>query len=217
MKEIDEVKVFEASDTFRKVKARNKHRCNLCGGRIEKGVNYYRYIEKETGWEQKACARHLNTKVVSQFKNRRREYAEKRERGKGIVLETDASGTRGERWAFIVYFNGQEIHRAHGYTPTQINYITPAEGYAVLMAIKWLSEEERRGKIETNLPVSIGSDNYAVLKKLDTQSERGKYRNHWHELMQALLPYRREGRLFIGLQDYSTADRYASKDAFESE
>lgn len=217
MIEIDGVKVFEGSDIFREVKAREEHICDLCGQRIEKEEKYYRYIEKQTGGERKACLRHVNTEIISQFKNRRKEYVEKRERREGIVLETDASGPEGERWAFIVYLNGEEFYRDHGYTPRQINDITPAEAYAVLMAIKWLSEEERRGKIETNLPVSIGSDNYAVLKKLDTQSERGKYRNHWHELMQALLPYRREGRLFIGLQDYSTADRYASKDAFEPE
>ena len=217
MKEIDGVKVFEDSDTFKEVKARDKHKCNLCEGIIEKGEKYCRYIEKETGWEQKACARHIDTKVVSQFNNRRREFEEKRERGKEIVLETDASGPEGERWAFIVYVNGQEVHREHGYTPNQINDITPAEGYAVIMAVKWLCEAERKGKIEMGLPVIVGSDNYPVHAKLRTQSERGKYDHLWRELNQVLLTYRKEGRLFIEFGNCSAADDYASKNAFESE
>jgi len=144
----------------------------------------------------------------------RRKYTKKREKEEEIILETDASGSSGERWAFIVYLNGREKYRDHAYTPDEICDITPAEGYAILKAIQWLQKAEKEGIVEDDLPVVVGSDNYAVGSKLETLSERGRYEWLWHELNQALLPYRRSGRLFWGIESNINADRYAKKSAF---
>jgi hypothetical protein len=220
MKEINGVILLEGFDIVRKIKAKSEHKCNLCGSTITRGENYYRYVEKVTGYERKACLMHMNEEESNQFERRRRTYTEQRKRGAEIVLETDASGSDGERWAFIAYLNGAEIHHEYNYTPPtppEINAITAAEGYAILMAIKWLSKAEARGDIETNVPVVIGSDNDPVHTKLSTQSERGKFSDLWHELNQVLLPYRQEGKLFVEGRDCSAAHRLASKDAFESE
>ncbi len=212
MLEINHVKFFEGSDNFRELKARTDHDCALCETQIFKGQVYCRYIEKTTGWERKACCRHLDEERISQFEARRKKYIEKKERGERIRLETDASGPEGERWAFIAYLNGREIFRLRGYTPSQIRWITPAEGYAILMAVEWLRKAERqKGMMKSNLPVVVGSDNDAVTSKLETQSERGGYERLWQKLNEVLLAYRRDGRLFVEIWDNSTAHSYAQK------
>ena len=211
MIEIDGVKLLEGSDRFREVKARTNKDCDLCRKEIHEGEIYYRYIEKATGWEKKACFRHLDKKRIKEWEGKRDKYAERRRRGEEIRLETDASGPEGERWAFIAYLNGREIFREHGYTPPEIKSITPAEGYAISMATEWLHKAEKEGIVKANLPVVIGSDNYAVASKLDTQSERGKYKWLWQKLNQLLLPYRGKGRLFVEAGYGNNAHGYAQK------
>jgi hypothetical protein len=217
MKEVNGVRVFEGYDNPIKVKARSEHGCDLCGNSISAGETYYRYVEKETGYERKACFKHIDAEETIRFDTRRVAYVETKRQGVEVMLETDASGIERYRWAFIAYLNGREVYRKHDYTPREVHDITPAEGYAVLMAIRWLAQAEARGDIEINLPVVIGSDNDAVHIKLSTQSERGKYSELWHDLNQALLPYRKEGRLFVEGRDCSAAHNYASKEAFEAD
>lgn len=211
MIKIDGMKFFEGSDKFREVKAGTDKNCDLCGTEIHKGEIYYRYVEKATGWEKKACFRHTDKKVIDQFKAKKKKYTERKERGQQIRLETDASGPEGERWAFIVYFGRRKIFRKRGLSPPEIKSITPAEGYAIYMAVQWLQEAEKKGIVEANLPIVIGSDNVAVASKLDTQSERGRYRWLWQKLNQVLLEYRQEGRLFVEGGSVYAADLYAQK------
>lgn len=211
MIEINGVKFFEGLDKFREVKARTNKNCDLCNKEIHKGEIYYRYIEKPTGYEKKGCSRHLDEKIIKQFETKRKKYTEKRKRGEEIWLETDASGSEGERWAFIAYLNSREIFRERGYSPPEIKSITPAEGYAIWMAMEWLRKAEKEGTVKTDLPVVVGSDNYAVASKLDTQSERGGCDWLWQKLAQVLLPYRKQGRLFVEIRDNANAHNYAQK------
>ena len=197
MVEVDGVKYLEKSDMFREVRARRSHICNLCAGEIEEREHYYRYIDKATGWEKKACSRHLDEERIRQFELRRQKYVGMRKNGKEIRLETDASGPEGERWAFVVYISHLEVCRERGNTPPEVKSITPAEGYAICRALEWLHRAERKGDIKPDLPVVVGSDNSAVATKLETQSERGKHRPIWQRLNRLLQPYRRAGRLFV--------------------
>lgn len=215
MVEINGIKTFEGYEALKEIKARSIHKCNLCNGKINKGETYYKYTEKETGWEKKACPKHVRKTLMEKYNKRRKRYATLRKQGTEIKLETDAAGNNGERWAFIAYCNNQEIYRQHGYTPSKINSITPAEGYAILKAVKWLAQAEKKGEADTNTAIVVGSDNAPLRTKLDTRSESGRYRWLWHELNQALLPYRREGRLFTGIGPPIVADYYASKEAFK--
>lgn len=211
MIEIDGLKIFEGSDKFREAWARTDENCDLCRRKIHKGETYYRYIEKSTGWEKKACVRHLDNKTIEKFETKRKKYIERKDRGERIRLETDASGPGGERWAFIAYFGGREIFRKRGLSPPEIKWITPAEGYAIYMAVRWLHEAEKKGIVESDLPIVVGSDNAAVASKLDTQSERGKYDWLWQKLNQVLLEYRQQGRLFVEGGSVYAADLYAQK------
>jgi len=217
MKEMNGTKVFEGFDRVKEAKARNSHKCSLCGKEIENGNKYFNYVERETGYEKRACSSHYNEEIMKEYKCRREKYFIVTEQIGLVELETDASGSEGERWAFIVRVKGREVYRAHGYTPQEIKDITPAEGYAILEAVRWLIEAENSGQVEKGLPICIGSDNKAVLSKLETQSERGRYSSLWQQLNEILHPWREAGRLFVGIKDYSTADRFASKEAFKSE
>lgn len=209
------MKFLNPSDTFRKVKARTEKSCTLCTEQIHGGEIYYQYIEKDTGYEKKACFRHLDEKMLSGFYVKRQQYTQRRAGGECIRLETDASGVEGERWSFVAYVNQREKIRKHGLTPSEITDITPAEGFAVLRAIEWLRNAEKRGLIPNNLPVIVGSDNAPVMLKLKTQFERGSYYSLWHKLNQALLPYRREARLFVEGGSYDQAHGYAQNSSFE--
>lgn len=211
MVEVDGVKYLEKSDMFREVKARWSHVCNLCGGEIKERELYYHYKDRATGWEKKSCARHVDEERIRQFELVRQKYIDMRQNGKELRLETDASGPEGERWAFIVYVSHFEIHRQRGCTPPEVKAITPAEGYAVCEALEWLHRAEQDGTVEADLPVIVGSDNSAVARKLQTQSEWGNYKFVWERMNQLLRPYRREGRLFIEGVYSGEAHGYAQK------
>ncbi|MBA7611912.1 hypothetical protein ES703_19143 [subsurface metagenome] len=222
MKEIDGIKYFEGWDTFRKIKTRAPHSCALCNDKIEWRNFCFKYIEKETGWEKYACLKHLNNEIIEQFEIKRSEYEKRFNRGERITLATDASGPDGCRWAFVAYYGKtisefEEIDRKHGYTPSHINAITPAEGYAILKAVEWLEEAEKKEIIPEDMPIMVGSDNFAVTTKLRTQSERGKYMKLWKKLNEALLPYR--VRLFIRVSSKGLyeADRYCQKWSLEKD
>jgi len=62
MIEINGLKLLEGFDQFRKVKARGEYSCSLCKEKIHVGEDYYWYIESKTGYEKKACFRHLDKK-----------------------------------------------------------------------------------------------------------------------------------------------------------
>jgi len=127
--------------------------------------------------------------------------------GEYLKIETDASGSWGERWAFVVFHGDKEIYRANGHTKG-CGSITPAEGFAVVKALEWLKNAE----ISPHLPIILTNDNSAVLSKLHSASERGNFQHLWHKINELLDPLRDSGHLFIRAYDTGDAHWYAQKD-----
>ncbi|MCK4364887.1 MAG: hypothetical protein KAW45_02440 [Thermoplasmatales archaeon] len=171
------------------------------------GERYIKYTERPTGWEKNACIKHFNGKKQEEWDEKRREYGKKINEGDYIMLENDASGSYGQRWAFVVFHGDKEIHRAHGYTEG-CGSITPAEGFAIIKALEWLKEAD----FSPHLPIILTNDNYAVLSKLHSGSEKGTHRDLWHQLNELFDPLRRSGRLFILGHATREAHGYAQKD-----
>lgn len=187
----------------RKVKSRNQHTCYLCGSKIEKGEEYYRYIEPSTGFERKACSRHVDDGWDREWRRRVEEWRARAER-ECILIETDAAGPNGERWAFVAFHikpeGEEELHRERGPTPAEYaTGPTPGEGFAIVKALEWHRKAEQDGKIPV-LPVVITNDNYAVVTKLQTRVTRGRYDDLWERLIELSDPYVEEGRFFAEMR-----------------
>jgi len=199
----------------REVRARSQHACYLCRATVNIGERYYKYIDPSTGWEQKACAKHVDDGRDRAWQEKRREW-EKIAKSERILIDTDASGPNGERWAFVVFHvkpgEEREICRKNGHTPPQFaRGPTPGEGFAVVKALEWLGEAERKGMVPI-LPIFMANDNFAVLRKLETRSTGGRYEELWERMAKLSDPYLKEGRFFVG-GFVGEAHSYAQKNA----
>ena len=194
------------------VKARSSHKCSLCDRTINPGEIYFKYINPKTGWEMKACNLHFDPKEEQEYEQKQQMWWEKAKKSY-IFLETDSSGSVGERWAFVAFLVSEgemkEIYRERGETPPEYRGSpTLGEGFAVLKALKWLIKTEQDGELE-KMPVKIYNDNYAVVRKLETLSTKGH--QIWRELMTLLEPLVAEGRFKHGGPVTGQADSYAQK------
>ncbi|MBE3122685.1 MAG: hypothetical protein IMZ53_03575 [Thermoplasmata archaeon] len=198
---------FQLSEKIRFVNARSDHTCKICGQSITTGEKYIKFLERSTGWEKNACIKHYKESLYKKWQKKRDEYTKKLEKGNFIMIETDASGSFGQRWAFVVFLGKKEIFRANGFTD-ECGAITPAEGYAIVKGLEWLENAD----IPSDLPVIITNDNSAVLSKLHSGSEKGVCKYIWHRINELLDPLRNEGNLFVGPPTTSEAHCYAQKD-----
>ena len=188
---------------YKCIKARDPKECYKCKLPIKPGELYFKDVNGSM------CAKHID---VERIKNHRT----KLERAESIIIMgTDASGSTGERWAFVVFRDKkgkrEELHRCRGFNEGLAGP-TPAKGIAIIKALEWATNATKEGIILPDEFIQVGSDNYAVHVKLIEKGRTwGRYNEIWQRL-EELCDSLKE-RLIIKFDSEATdeADRYAQK------
>ena len=122
-----------------------------------------------------------------------------------VEVHSDASvGSRGVLGAFDVRRIGpndeetvlaREAGRIEATEPMPITDITPAEGFAVISALDWLCDAERRGVNGPDEAILYFIDNQSVRIKLDEWAPWGRFRWLWELMIEKARPF--AGRLQV--------------------
>ena len=171
------------------VSSRSVKRCELCGAEITSD-KYLRFTNPKNGFEYPACLCHLDEEAEEAYYTRRCNFWEESQRER-IELICD-----GNCWgyAFLVYdVKGGKRKLLHKENGPETRAVILAEAMAIKKAVEWVTANLKAVK-----PMVIHCDNFAVIRKIDTGSTRGKFREFWAQFQEAINPFRAAGCIFIG-------------------
>jgi len=154
--------------------ARTPKKCFECNLPIEPSSLYLQ------GKKGSMCSNHVDVEAIQAYRKRLSRAAST------IILGTDASGSSGERWAFVVFREKrgvrEELYREKGFNQG-LRGPTPAEGIAVIKALEWSINAIEKGPISPDEFIQIGSDNFSVMVKLLEEGRTwGEYSQIWKRL-----------------------------------
>ncbi len=122
-----------------------------------------------------------------------------------VQIYTDAGRGEGAWWGAAVIYRHcyppgaqpEPLEVLRGRIEPDYPGPTPAEGVAVVYALRWLEAARARGVVAADEPVTLMQDNQPVASKLGTGSRWGAFSGVWSALAALTHPLRQKGFLRV--------------------